>query len=321
MTDEAPGPAAPGPSIPGSPEDDSPYLALAEVGDDARWAFGGGFDDPLEGVDTRVPAELDPVALAAVCLALGDESLLLAQTLQRWCTHAPELEEEVAIANIALDLIGQTRLLYARAAAAHPDLVPELPPGSPVPVEDRLAFFRDAAEFRVSALAVMPDADFAGLVLRLAAIATWRDVLWRELRGAPDPVLAAVAERAVAEVDYHRDLATRWVQVLAGGTPESADRLAAAHAAVAPHVDGLAEPAAGTTGAPVWADAWSRAAEAFTEAWSGVSAGPAGAAGSTDMTGAAEPVGSPSATEAQGWRDDLVGELQSVARQHPEGRW
>jgi ring-1,2-phenylacetyl-CoA epoxidase subunit PaaC len=292
--------------------DANPYAVLAEVGDDdSRWAFGGGFDDPLEGVDTRVPAELDARSLAAVCLALGDESLLLAQTLQRWCTHAPELEEEVAIANIALDLIGQTRVLYARAAAARPDLVPSLPTGSPVPTEDRLAFFRDAPDFRVSTLAVMPDADFAGLMLRLAAVATWRDALWQELRRAPDPVLAAVAERAVAEVAYHRDLATRWVQVLAAGTQESARRLAAAHQMVAPHVTDLAEPPRGATADPVWAEVWARAGQRFTVDWPVVSS----------SAGGTESVGPTRSSDAAAWRQDLVDELQSVARQHPGGRW
>lgn len=288
--------------------DDSPYLALSEVGDDARWAFGGGFDDPLEGVDTSVPEGVDAHALAAVCLALADESLLLAQTLQRWCTHAPELEEEVALANVALDLIGQTRLLYARAATAAPALVPSLPEGSPVPAEDRLAFFRDAADFHASTLVVMPDADFAALMLRLAAVTTWRDALWRELRSAPDPVLAAVAERAVAEVGYHRDLATRWVTVLAGGTEESARRIEAAYALVAPHVGELALPVTAAQDEQVWADAWSRARAVFAGAWAAVE----------QVLGGSRRARPP---EVGTWRAELVEELQSVARQHPSGRW
>ena len=292
---------------------DNPYLALAEVGDDARWAFGGGFDDPLEGVDTRVPPGVDAAALASVCLSLGDESLLLAQTLQRWCTHAPELEEEVAVANVALDLIGQTRLLYARAAAAVPGLVPALPDGSVVPAEDRLAFFREPADFRVAALAVMPDADFAGLVLRLAAVATWRDALWQELRAAPDPVLAAVAGRAVAEVGYHRDLAVRWVTVLARGTEESARRLVAAQARVAPHVDALAQLPDGAGADARWVEAWSRAAAAFGKAWAQVPA--------VELVETPREMVPTSPTDVAAWRSELVQEMQSVARQHPMGRW
>ncbi len=322
--------------------DDNPYLALAEVGDDARWAFGGGFDDPLEGVDTRVPEGLDATVLASVCLCLGDESLLLAQTLQRWCTHAPELEEEVAVANVALDLIGQTRLLYARAAAAVPALVPDLPDGSVVPAEDRLAFFREAGDYRVAALAVMPDADFAGLMLRLAAVATWRDALWQELRAAPDPVLAAVAGRAVAEVGYHRDLAARWVTVLAHGTEESARRLAAAGRQVLPHVAALARPPVDVAGDPLWSEAWARAGERFDADWSAVEQQVGDVEhrsghGSPFETVAplppqdkrqARPPGSgrarpPTAgpADVEAWRAELVQEMQSVARQHPMGRW
>ena len=285
--------------------DDSPYLSLTEVGEDARWAFGGGFEDPLEGMDTGVPDGVDATALGAACLALGDESLLTAQTLQRWSTHAPELEEEVGIANIALDLIGQTRLLYARAAAADPGLVPELPEGSPVPAEDRLAYFRDAEDFRVPTLAVMPDADFAGLVLRLAALAGWRRELWRELRDAPDPVLAAIAERAGVEVAYHRDLAERWVRVLAGGTEESARRIGEALAVVAPRVPELAATAVDD---PEWQQRWSTAYDGFAAWWREL------------VSPLGEPVAAPPADPAA-WRADLVQELQSVARRHPEATW
>jgi ring-1,2-phenylacetyl-CoA epoxidase subunit PaaC len=302
--------------------DDNPYLALTEVGDDSRWAFGGGFDDPLEGVDARVPDGLDAEALGEVCLALGDESLLLAQTLQRWCTHAPELEEEVTLANVALDLLGQTRMLYARAAAAAPARVPVLPDGSPVPPEDRLAFFRDAPDFKVAALVVTPDADFAGLVLRLAAVASWRDALWRVLRASPDPVLSAVAHRAVAEVGYHRDVATRWVRVLAGGTQESARRLADAHRVTAPLVAALGARPAGAAGDQGWSEAWSRASARFDREWAAFLAD-VGLPAAPGRPGRPDPDGPDDADDAhvEPWRTVLVEEMQSVARQHPRGRW
>ncbi len=282
---------------------DSPYLALAELGEDSRWAFGGGFDDPLEGVDTTVPAGLDPRQLAALCRALGDESLLLAQTLQRWCTHAPELEEEVAIANVALDLIGQTRMLYARSAAADPGAVPQLG-DSPVPAEDRLAYFRDADDFSCTTLAVLPDEDFAGLMVRLAAWAGLRHELWRGLEGSPDPVLAAIAARARVEVSYHRELAARWVRVLAGGTEESARRTGAALRRVQPLVEELR--LAPVEGAD-WAETWRVAGERWLPWWQA-------------LVGVEEPA-APATSERAAWRADLVTELQSVARRHPEGTW
>src|ERR1700734_543126 len=96
--------------------DDNPYDLLAEDhAEGHRWAFGTGFTDPLEGIDTSVPAGLDPGALVRYCLALGDDALIYSHRLQQWVTRMPELEEETAIANIALDLLGQARLLLARA--------------------------------------------------------------------------------------------------------------------------------------------------------------------------------------------------------------
>ena len=100
---------------------DTAYEAINEGGSDegdGHWAFGTGFADPLTGVDTTVPADVDAADLAVYCLMLGDDALVMSHRLQQWCTNAPELEDEVALANIALDLLGQARLLLARAAAA-----------------------------------------------------------------------------------------------------------------------------------------------------------------------------------------------------------
>ena len=96
---------------------DNAYEALTEQ-NDARWAFGTGFDDPLSGVDTTVPSGVDGAVLAEYCLALADDALVHSQRLGEWVTRAPELEEEVALANIALDLLGQARLLLSRAGQA-----------------------------------------------------------------------------------------------------------------------------------------------------------------------------------------------------------
>src|ERR1044072_8287356 len=105
---------------------DNAYEALTED-NDARWAFGTGFADPLAGLDTTVPSTLDAGELAEHCLHLGDDALIMSHRLQDWCTSAPELEDEVALANIGLDLLGQARLLLPRAAKADPTLVPSVP--------------------------------------------------------------------------------------------------------------------------------------------------------------------------------------------------
>ena len=125
------------------------YEALDHAhGGEGQWAFGTGFDDPLAGVDTTVPDGVDPVDLGAYCLMLGDDALVLAQRLTQWATNAPELEEEVALANIALDLLGQARLLLARAGSTGVLGRSRTLAGDTIPDEDALAFFRDPDEFR-----------------------------------------------------------------------------------------------------------------------------------------------------------------------------
>src|ERR1700738_5474045 len=112
------------------------YQSLSEETEDHRWAFGTGFTDPLEGIDTSVPEGVDADVLARCCLALGDDALISSPRLQQWLTRLPELEEETAIANIALDLLGQARMLLARGG------------GILGKTEDQLAFFRTEQDFR-----------------------------------------------------------------------------------------------------------------------------------------------------------------------------
>ena len=204
------------------------YASLAEAQDDNRWAFGTGFSDPLAGVDTTIPEGAAPADLATYCLMLGDDALVLSQRLAGWLTHAPELEEEVALANVGLDLLGQARILLARAAAADPAQVPVMPAGSPVSADDALAYFRDQSAFCCVQLVETPDTDFADCVTRLLVFATWRLALLEALRGCADPVLSALAVKGVAEVTYHRDYAARWVETLGIGTEESRRRMQAA---------------------------------------------------------------------------------------------
>ena len=206
---------------------------------DSHWAFGTDFEDPLAGVDTTVPAGVDAGLLAAYCLVLGDDALVLSQRLAEWCSRAPDLEEDIALANIALDLLGQARLLLARAAAADVSVVPVLPEDSPVPDEDRLAFFRDAHDFRNVHLVEVPNGDFAHVITRILLFSTWRLALLQRLVHSRDPVLAAVAAKGVKELTYHRDFAARWFVTLARGTEESRRRVLDALGGVWPHRDEL----------------------------------------------------------------------------------
>ena len=193
---------------------DNAYEAITEE-NDTRWAFGTGFADPMAGLGTAVPAEVNADALAAYCLALGDDALVMSHRLQQWCTNAPELEEELALANIALDLLGQARLLYTRAGQAD----------GTGRDEDDFAFGRGPEEFRNVGLVEPPNGDFAWSMARLLVFATWRLALLSDLTGSPDPVLAAIAAKGVNEVAYHRDHAANWVIRLGDGTGLSHDRM------------------------------------------------------------------------------------------------
>ncbi|MET0764829.1 MAG: 1,2-phenylacetyl-CoA epoxidase subunit PaaC [Blastococcus sp.] len=198
------------------------YEALDHAhGGEGQWAFGTGFDEPLAGVDTTVPDGIDPADLGTYCLMLGDDALVLAQRLTQWITAAPELEEEVAIANIALDLLGQARLLLARAGSVGVlGRSRELATAS-IPDEDALAYFRDPDEFRNIGLVDAPNGDFGQTMVRLLAAATVRLALFARLRDSCDPVLAAIAAKGVNELTYHRDHAARWILRLGDGTSES----------------------------------------------------------------------------------------------------
>jgi len=211
---------------------DTAYEAISEDTDTGhRWAFGTGFTDPLAGVDTDVPAGVGGADLAAYSLMLGDDALIMSHRLQEWLARAPELEEDTALANVALDLLGQARLLLTRAGAAD---------GSDR-TEDDYAFARGEREFRNVRLAEVTDADFAGLIARLLVFSTWRLALLTKLQSSGDPVLAAVASQGVKELTYHRDYAAEWVIRLGDGTDYSRERMQAGLVAVAPLVPELFE--------------------------------------------------------------------------------
>ena len=280
---------------------DNPYDLLAEDHDEGhRWAFGTGFTDPLEGVDTSVPDGLDPGSLVRYCLALGDDALIYSHRLQQWVAGLPELEEETAVANIALDLLGQARMLLARAG------------GIIGQTEDQLAFLREEKEFRNVRLAEHADRDFAELVVRLLMFSTWRLALFEELATAPDPVLAAIAAKGVNELAYHRDYAASWVVRLGDGTPRSQAKAQSALDALWPLMGELFRP-----DPDALATIDQSAFDAILDTVLGLagldrpaSAPLAGVSGRAGRAGVH--------TEAMGY---ILAELQSVARAHPDATW
>ncbi|SDC59990.1 ring-1,2-phenylacetyl-CoA epoxidase subunit PaaC [Geodermatophilus telluris] len=217
------------------PHEETVYDALDHAhGGEGHWAFGTGFDEPLAGVDTTVPDGVDPADLGAYCLMLGDDALVLAQRLTQWITAAPELEEEVAIGNTALDLLGQARLLLARAGSVGVLGRSRETATASIPDEDALAYFRDADEFRSTGLVAAQNGDFGQTVVRLLVASTVRLAVFARLRESRDPVLAAIAAKGVNELAYHRDHAARWVLRLGDGTEESHRRAQAGADAVWP---------------------------------------------------------------------------------------
>jgi ring-1,2-phenylacetyl-CoA epoxidase subunit PaaC len=166
-------------------------------------------------------------AVAEYALWLGDDSLVLAQRLGGWITRAPELEEDVALANIALDLLGHARSLLRYAGSADGRS------------EDDLAYWRDEGDFRSAHLFEQPNGDFAHTIVRQFAASHYLFALYDRLRASTDPVLAGVAAKAVKEVDYHRDHADQWMLRLALGTDESRRRTLRAMEDVWPYVDEL----------------------------------------------------------------------------------
>jgi len=288
------------------------YEAITEENDTERWAYGTGFTDPLAGVDTSVPAGVDGADLAAYCLMLGDDALIMSHRLQQWLARAPELEEETALANIALDLLGQARLMLTRAGAAD----------GTGRSEDDYAFGRGEREFRNVRLAEVTDADFAGLIARLLVFSTWRLALLTRLARSADPVLAAVAAQGVKELTYHRDYAAQWLIMLGDGTEFSRERAIAGLAAISPMVPELFQPtevesrlAAGRVAvdpSQLLVEYAEVMAQVLVEAnlkWPSAP-GLAGVSGQAGRDGVH--------TEAMGF---LLAELQSVARATPGATW
>lgn len=165
--------------------------------------------------------------VAAYALALGDDALVLSQRCGQWITRSPQLEEDVAIANIGLDLLGQARTLLAYAGTADGRS------------EDDLAYLRDADAFTNVRLVELPNTDFAVSMARLLVFAAYQRALYSRLASSADETLSGVAAKAVKEVTYHLDHASEWVLRLGDGTEESHRRMQAGLETVWPYVDEL----------------------------------------------------------------------------------
>ncbi|MEL7259870.1 MAG: 1,2-phenylacetyl-CoA epoxidase subunit PaaC [Pseudomonadota bacterium] len=151
-------------------------------------------------------------------LRLGDNTLVLGQRLSAWCGHAPALEEDIALANIALDLIGQTQLWLGLAGQREGQ-------GRDA---DRLAYHRDAWDFRNLLLVEQPNRDFGVTMMRQFLFDTWHLEVLKALTGHSDDDVSAIAQKAVKEVTYHRERSTDTIIALGDGTEESHNRMQSA---------------------------------------------------------------------------------------------
>jgi ring-1,2-phenylacetyl-CoA epoxidase subunit PaaC len=189
-----------------------PALPPIRPEDEARASQGRGagtFDEPA--------AEAPDLSLFEYALRLGDDSLILGQRLSEWCGHAPSVEVDLSLANMALDLIGQAThfLNYAGQVEGR---------GRD---GDALAFRRDVLDFRNCWLVEQPNGDFAQTMARQFLFSTWHKMLLERLTASKDELIAAVAAKAVKEVTYHQELSGEWVIRLGDGTDESRARMVA----------------------------------------------------------------------------------------------
>ena len=148
-------------------------------------------------------------------LHLADNTLILAQRNSEWCAHGPILEQDIAITNISLDLIGQARNFYQYAAQLKVD-------GS---TEDSLAYGRDVREYKNCLLAEQPNGDWAQTMVRQFLFSAYQQLLYEQLQHSKDEQLAAIAAKALKEVNYHLRWSSEWVIRLGDGTGESHNRM------------------------------------------------------------------------------------------------
>lgn len=151
-------------------------------------------------------------------LHLADNTLILGQRNSEWCGHGPVLEQDIAITNISLDLIGQARSLYQYAAQLKAD-------GA---TEDSLAYLRTEREFKNCLLVEQPNGDWAQTMLRQFLFSSYQFYLYNYLQSHNDKTIAAIAEKSLKEVSYHLRWSSEWVIRLGDGTEESHERMLAA---------------------------------------------------------------------------------------------
>src|SRR5258707_15593571 len=155
--------------------------------------------------------QVSETPLVLYALRRADDALILGHRLSEWCGHAPMMEEDMALSNIALDLIGQARELYSYAAKVE----------GKDNDEDKLAYLRDVRQYRNLLLAEQPNGDFARTMVRQFFYAAFADLYWRAMMQSKDPTQAAIAAKSEKESAYHLRHSSEWMVRLGDGTDES----------------------------------------------------------------------------------------------------
>ena len=241
-------------------------------------------------------------------LRLADDRLVLGHRLSEWCGHAPILEEDIALANIALDLIGQSSMLLKLAGEVEGNRR----------TDDALAYFRDAVEFRNVQLVELPNGDFAATIVRQFLFDAWDVLVLERLLGASNESLAGIAAKALKEAKYHLRHSAEWVRMLGDGTAESHERAQRALDALWPYAGELflmddTDRAAVAAGNGVDVDA-------LRPRWREIVDQVLAEATLTIPTGAFAPRGGRTGrhTEHLG---RMLADMQSLARAHPGATW
>lgn len=170
-------------------------------------------------------------------LMLADSSLIMSQRLSEWNGHGPGLEEDIALTNITLDLLGQARNFYQLAASLQNTDGREVPA-----TEDTIAYLRDAHEFKNVLLAELPNGHWGTTVMKLFFFAHWQQIFYNKLVYATNKSLAAIAEKSLKENSYHIRWADDWVRRLGDGTDESHEKMEQALVELWPYTGELMGP-------------------------------------------------------------------------------
>ncbi len=262
--------------------------------------------DAITPEDITASGAVASETTANYALMLADDALILAQRLGWWISRAPEMEEDIALGNIALDLVGHARFLYSYAGSAWGK------------TEDDLAYFRDEEEFRSAALVEQENGDFGQTIARQLIVSYYMYGLYTALEQSQDDTIAAIAAKAVKELEYHVDHANQWTLRLGLGTEESHRRISEGFYYMWPYVGELfedlpvhvdsAEAGIGVLPSTLREEFDTRIAAVLDRAEIGIPDVPQAMSG--NRTG-----------RFSEYRSYILDEMQSFARKHPGATW